>query len=270
MSKYEKSRLGAVILAAGSGTRLLPYTKDLPKGMVQFQSKPLIQHQLDTFRSFDISQIGIVRGYKSEVINFPDVLYFQNDRFAETNMVHSLISARDFLTTLDGVFVSYADIVYEKRLLTSLLNGAGEIRSLVDTNWIELWKARSDDWKDDIESLKYDDQFQIREIGGKSTNPGDCKARYTGLLFFTRVGIQSFIDHFERLNKSVSPSAPWRSSPSFDKGYMTCMLQELIDSKVDVRAVPVQGGWLEFDTKDEYERYIQWDKNGSLTRFINL
>ena len=37
----------AVILAAGQGIRLRPYTDDRPKCMVSLAGKPLIQHQLD-------------------------------------------------------------------------------------------------------------------------------------------------------------------------------------------------------------------------------
>lgn len=51
---------------------------------------------------------------------------------------------------------------------------------------------------------------------------------------------------------------------------MTVFLQELVDRGMDVRAVPIQGGWLEFDTKEDYERVLRWDKSGHLADFIAL
>ena len=56
----------AIILAAGQGTRLLPYTKDLPKCMVEICGKPLIEFQIDVLRSCGISEINLVVGYESQ------------------------------------------------------------------------------------------------------------------------------------------------------------------------------------------------------------
>ena len=41
----------AVILAAGMGTRLGKYTENLPKGMLKFIEKTLIQRQIEVLNS---------------------------------------------------------------------------------------------------------------------------------------------------------------------------------------------------------------------------
>ena len=51
---------------------------------------------------------------------------------------------------------------------------------------------------------------------------------------------------------------------------MTDLLQELIDRGTDVRAVPFERGWLEFDTREDYERVGAADASGELTRYIEL
>ena len=45
----------AIILAAGQGTRLRPYTNDRPKCMVPLQGRPLIEHQLGVLRGAGIT-----------------------------------------------------------------------------------------------------------------------------------------------------------------------------------------------------------------------
>ena len=53
----------AIILAAGQGTRLKKYTENLPKGMLEFQGKTIIERQLETYRSMGIDDIIVVRGF---------------------------------------------------------------------------------------------------------------------------------------------------------------------------------------------------------------
>ena len=51
----------AIILAAGQGTRLKKYTQDLPKGMLEFQGKTMIQRQIELYRRCGIADIIVVR-----------------------------------------------------------------------------------------------------------------------------------------------------------------------------------------------------------------
>ena len=40
----------AVILAAGLGSRLRPFTNEVPKAMVKFKGREIIAYQIDTLR----------------------------------------------------------------------------------------------------------------------------------------------------------------------------------------------------------------------------
>jgi NDP-sugar pyrophosphorylase family protein len=48
------------------------------------------------------------------------------------------------------------------------------------------------------------------------------------------------------------------------------MLQEMIDRKVAVQAVPVKHGWLEFDTAEDYEVYLALLENRKLEQFFRF
>ena len=65
----------AIILAAGQGTRLKKYTENLPKGMLSFGGKTLIERQIEIYRSCGIDKIIIVKGYAADKIQYPDVKY---------------------------------------------------------------------------------------------------------------------------------------------------------------------------------------------------
>ncbi len=58
----------AVILAAGKGTRMKDLTQELPKPMLPFQGKPILEHILDGLRSCALQDVFIVTGWRAEAI----------------------------------------------------------------------------------------------------------------------------------------------------------------------------------------------------------
>jgi L-glutamine-phosphate cytidylyltransferase len=120
----------AVILAAGRGSRLRHLGSDRPKCLVQLAGEPLIARQIAAMRRGGMDEIGVVRGYRAEMIDFPGVTYFVNERWAETNMVMSLGTASAWLRS-GPVMVGYGDIFYRSELVRRLAAAPG---SLVITN----------------------------------------------------------------------------------------------------------------------------------------
>lgn len=58
----------AVILAAGIGTRLKHLTKDMPKVMIEFVDKPLLEYIVSILKENGIEEIVVIVGYKKEAI----------------------------------------------------------------------------------------------------------------------------------------------------------------------------------------------------------
>ena len=58
----------ALILAAGQGKRLKPYTNNMPKCLVHLAGKPLLLRQIKTLRDNNIYNIHIATGYCSKEI----------------------------------------------------------------------------------------------------------------------------------------------------------------------------------------------------------
>src|SRR5262249_61394707 len=83
----------AIILAAGRGSRLGPLGDGRPKCLVELSGKPLVERQVAALRGGGVSEIGIVRGYRLQMIQLPGGVYFENPRWSETNMVSSLCAA---------------------------------------------------------------------------------------------------------------------------------------------------------------------------------
>lgn len=60
--------LVGVILAAGKGTRIAPFSERWPKPMLPILGKPLIQYQIESLRNLGVQRILIVVGHLGDVI----------------------------------------------------------------------------------------------------------------------------------------------------------------------------------------------------------
>ena len=249
-----------LILAAGEGVRLRPYTNECPKGLVPFFGKPLISYQIDTLKRCDIQDIAIVTGYKAEKFAIYDFQMFHNKLFASTNMVESLFIARSFLEQAKGdVIISYGDIVFQKNNLESILAADGDIVVMIDDGWLDLWSARNENPLNDAETLKYGKQGQIIELGKKPNSLIDIKGQYTGLIKISHQKIDDFNDFYDQLDRNLL-----YDGKSFEQMYMTSFLQLLIDAGWMIMPAHVKHGWLELDTVEDLQIYEQLSLEGRL------
>jgi choline kinase len=116
------SGLRAVILAAGSGSRLRPVIGPYPKCLAAVGDRTLLERQLDSLRAHGIDAITVVVGYRREAIEpvcGRDVHFVYNADYATTNSLYSLWLARDLLS--EGFVVLNSDVLFHPHLLTRLL-----------------------------------------------------------------------------------------------------------------------------------------------------
>ena len=98
----EKISLPVVIMAGGKGTRLLPYTKILPKPLIPYKGKPLIEHILNKFKSNGVSEFYISINYKSSLIKafFSDFKNSSNIKYIKENKPLGTAGSLKFLNKI--------------------------------------------------------------------------------------------------------------------------------------------------------------------------
>jgi len=270
LEKLRTKKMKAIILAAGMGTRLGHYTQNLPKCMLNFNGKTLIQRQIETLKSCGINDITIVKGYMPDKIEIAGTKTYLNHDYSNTNMVETLFCAEAEMDENEDLLVCYADIIYEPKILHKVLASNSEIGVVVDEDYWEYWSARSDNPEDDMESLIVNED-KIVELGNTNCHRDEAKVRYVGLIKFSKEGIRKLKKvYHENKEKYFSLDQPWLRSKSFKKAYMTCMLQALINSGQKVEPIVISRGWMEFDTVEDYDKAVSWTASGELKRFINL
>lgn len=243
----------AIVLAAGRGRRLGRFGDELPKCFVELAGRKLIERQIHALRRAGIDEIGIVRGYRGEMIDFPGLRYFTNERWAETNMVTSLAAAAPWLRSAP-VIVTYADIFYRSELVAGLVAAPGELVIGYDRAWRQLWTRRFADPLSDAETFRIDAAGQLLEIGGKTTRLQDIEGQYMGLLKFTPTAWHAV----ERLLGTLDD----RTRDRLD---MTALLRRLLaDTTVRIGTFGTNGQWGEVDSIQDVAVYENMVREGEL------
>ncbi|WP_104697212.1 MULTISPECIES: phosphocholine cytidylyltransferase family protein [unclassified Helicobacter] len=244
----------ALILAAGMGSRLMPLTSSIPKCMVPYKDKPLIDYLLEVFaKEKRIHQIALVGGYQFDVLqNYTKhriQRFYENKNFNTTNMVYTLFCARSFLEECikekEDLIISYADIVFTLETLQKICESKGEVSLAVNTKWRELWNKRFINPLDDAETLKIH-HGKIIEIGKKASSYDEIQGQYMGIF---RVSF-NFLDKMIMLYDALDKKALY-DGKDFNNMFMTSFLQKIIDCYANIEPLYINGGWFEIDSMED-------------------
>jgi len=197
-------------------------------------------------------------------MTYPDLRYI--DDLDGYNMLHSLFKAEHELT--GDVVVTYADILYEDDVLRKLLAASVDIAVAVDLDWKKYFSERSPDPYSIAESLVINNGA-IRLVGTPITRPEEVQGQYIGLLKLTGNGTSQLRQCYWKY-RSARWGQPWQQARQFEKAYITDILQQLIDDGTSVSPACFRGGWIEIDTATDYERLLQWDRDGTLPEFLSI
>ena len=113
----------AVILAAGEGTRLRPFTEDVPKVMLPVANKPIVEYVVKSLSGIGIKRIVMVVGYRKESI----MKYFGEGKKFGVKIVyatqekqlgtgHALMQAKNYVEKDEFLVLPGDNIIDEKSL----------------------------------------------------------------------------------------------------------------------------------------------------------
>ena len=246
-----------IILAAGEGKRLRPLTDNSPKCLVDLKGQSLLSRQLSTIKANFISSqdIAIVGGYKHADLTSFGLQVFNNARFSSTNMVSTLFCASNFMVQNEDLIISYGDIVYEEKVLETLLGSDAELTVVADKSWERLWRLRMSNPLNDAETFIMDGKQHITELGKRPKSLSQVQAQYIGLIKVRKDMVQNFKDTYHEMDREGI-----YDGQDFDNMYMTSFIQYLINNQWEVKATLINNGWLEVDTITDLERYERLSK----------
>jgi 1L-myo-inositol 1-phosphate cytidylyltransferase len=164
-----------LILAAGNGTRLRPVSAGLPKPLVDFRGKPIIEHVISRAQQAGVDRFVIVVGYRSDLIRswFDDcslgvsVTFVENPDYHKSNGI-SALKARDELH--ENFLLLMSDHIFEPETARVLLRqqlAPGEVILAVDPKIDRIFDL--------------DDATKVRRDGDRIVDIGKEIAHYDAL-----------------------------------------------------------------------------------------
>lgn len=248
------SSVKTVIIAAGMGSRLKAYTETLPKCMLKFGDKTLLQRQLEAYAECGINNLALVRGFRKEKIDYPNIRYYENADYENNNILISLFYAEEELN--GHTIVAYSDILFESMVVMRLLQSEHDISIVVDIDWREYYVGRAEHPIEEAENVIFDANNNVVEIGKILTDKHDVHGEFIGMMKLTPKGADIFKRHYHRA-KSLYQGKPFQRAEIFEKAYLTDMIQEMVDLGVSVHCVIIERGWKEIDTVEDYEKALK-------------
>ena len=242
----------AIILAAGSGLRLGQHTKDIPKALLDLNGKSILERQISLLREHGVNEIFVVTGYQREKHVLKDIEYIFNPRYSETEQLSSMMVARTKI--LDDILVIFGDIVFDSQILQQILASNDDIAIAIDLDWEKSYDDRPDNPKSLADKVLIN-QEKILQISANITSL-DMKTQqigeFLGVIKLSGKGSKIMIKKYEELESSHK--GKFHDADSLEKAKLVDILQELIDSKIDIHSISITGKWCEIDTPKDLER----------------
>jgi choline kinase len=240
----------AIVIGAGRGQRLMPTTADAPKCFTEIGGRRILDWVLSALRGGGIEDITFVGGYRIDAVKaeYPDLDFVENPRWAETNILASLMCARD---RMDEGFVStYADIVYRAEPVKRLVESPHPITLMVDTAWRKRYAHRSQHPETDGEKVLC--AGGVVQRVHRDIDPGAAYGEFTGVAKLDAEGTRSLVRAWETARDTFG-GGPFREAAHFDRAYFIHLLQQMIEDGTTMHHVDTHGGYWEIDTQEDYD-----------------
>ncbi|WP_028815574.1 sugar phosphate nucleotidyltransferase [Streptomyces flavidovirens] len=231
-----------LVLAAGAGRRLRPYTDTLPKALVPVDGETtVLDLTLGNFAEVGLTEVAIVVGYRKEAVYARKealeakyglkITLVDNDKAEEWNNAYSLWCAREVLK--QGVILANGDTVHPVSVEKTLLAARGDGQKIILA--LDTVKNLADE---EMKVITQDGKG-VRRIT-KLMDPATATGEYIGVTLIEPEAAEELADALK---------TTFERDPDlyYEDGY-----QELVNRGFTVDVAPIgEVTWVEIDNHDD-------------------
>ncbi|MGP3973759.1 sugar phosphate nucleotidyltransferase [Streptomyces sp. 8N114] len=231
-----------LVLAAGAGRRLRPYTDTLPKALVPVDGETtVLDIALANFAQVGLTDVAVVVGYRKEAVyerqaelearHGVKLTLIDNDKAEEWNNAYSLYCAREVFK--EGVLLANGDTVHPVSVEKTLLDARGNGQKII----LALDTVKN--LADEEMKVVVDPDKGVQRIT-KLMDPAEATGEYIGLTLIEPEAGAELADALK---------ATFEKDPQlyYEDGY-----QELVNRGFKVDVAPIGDvKWVEIDNHDD-------------------
>ncbi len=239
-----------IIIAAGSAKRLGSQTKEMPKGLLDINGKSILERQIEILKNNEIKDIFIITGPHSDKFDLEEIQYIEDSKYEKHDVLLSLMAAKNEFK--GDIITIYSDILFDEKIIQQVIKSKADIGIITDLNWEQKYENRTEHPKSqaDIVIIKNNKIIKIKKNISKISK-NQKNGEFIGIMKFSKKGSKIFVREFNKVEKN-KPS-PFHDAKTFEKSYLTDMIQELIEQNITVEPILINGDWCEIDTHQDLE-----------------
>lgn len=226
----------AIILAAGTGSRMRPLTETTHKCLLEINNEPIIKNQLNNLNKAGLNDIMLVGGHKFDLIKnyleneIPGKIKYAFNPFYETT--NSIVSLWFAVQNIDSdILIVNSDVIFDDDLIKRMCNTGYDIAVAVSKEWSDERGYKAEIIDDFVVNMSMN--IEKGKIGGE----------YAGMVFVKKEELQKLKDQCEKL----------MIEKKFN-GWFEDMIVDLIKNDAKAKSVEVDTEkWYELDTVEELE-----------------
>ncbi|MFB7666192.1 sugar phosphate nucleotidyltransferase [Kitasatospora sp. NPDC056138] len=240
-----------LVLAAGAGRRLRPYTDTLPKALVPVDGeRTVLDLTLGNFAEVGLREAAIVVGYRKEAVyDRKDALeqkygvkltLVENDKAEEWNNAYSLWCARDLFG--EGLLLANGDTVHPAAVQRTMLDGNDRLIKQGGAPGILLALDTAKKLADEEMKVVVDQATGVQRIT-KLMDPAEATGEYIGVTIINPSAKDALADALK---------ATYERDPQlyYEDGY-----QEMVNRGLRIDVQPIGDvAWVEVDNHDDLSK----------------
>ena len=243
--KEKSPNISALIVSAGDHK-----INNTQRSLNKISGKPLINHQIETFKKSGIDKIKITVNNLSEFDPFldKDINAVEIKDIEQNQMLNSIMTG---IENIEGpAIITYGDILFNNKIISGLVSNENDIVIAVDSSFkyhkhdidkkLELVSYANPDSNLSRRKLRMTDTFEVKKIS-KNLNIEEAQSEFFGLAYFSKNGISKLKSCYEEIKKDKT------SSVFID------ILNFMVKKEIKVSCNEFDGGWIELHTENDFK-----------------
>tara|TARA_A100000164_G_scaffold13045_1_gene10890 strand:+ start:618 stop:2270 length:1653 start_codon:yes stop_codon:yes gene_type:complete len=243
--KEKSPNISALIVSAGDHK-----INNTQRSLNKISDKPLINHQIETFKKSGIDKIKITVNNLSEFDPYldKDINVVEIKDIEQNQMLNSIMTG---IENIEGpAIITYGDILFNNKIISGLVSNENDIVIAVDSSFkyhkhdidkkLELVSYANPDSNLSRRKLRMTDTFEVKKIS-KNLNIEEAQSEFFGLAYFSKNGISKLKSCYEEIKKDKT------SSVFID------ILNFMVKKEIKVSCNEFDGGWIELHTENDFK-----------------